>query len=97
MAIQDTHNNVQAVRRIYETEQSPNATTTSTDTIYLVSHPDPVSGNDILLWDDILAAFKADVVHVRSGSVVLPFLKGLAFKKWVFSLFSVHVQMLQMF
>ncbi|KAK5829510.1 hypothetical protein F5H01DRAFT_316377 [Linnemannia elongata] len=81
MTIQDVHTNVQAVRRIYDTEESVNATTTPTSTMYLVSHPDPASGKDILLWDDILAAFKVDVVHVRSGAVVLPFLKGPDFKK----------------
>ncbi|KAF9294533.1 hypothetical protein BGZ88_003702 [Linnemannia elongata] len=80
MTIQDVHTNVQAVRRICETEESVNATTTPTSTMYLVSHPDPASGKDILLWDDILAAFKVDVVHVRSGAVVLPFLKGPDFK-----------------
>lgn len=49
MTIQDIHTNVQTVRRIYETEQSADAIATSTDIIYLVSHPDPASVKDILL------------------------------------------------
>ncbi|KAF9900305.1 hypothetical protein EC991_007647 [Linnemannia zychae] len=41
----------------------------------------PSSGKDIILWEDIIAAFKTnDVIHVRSGTVVLPFLKGTDFK-----------------
>ncbi|KAF9143802.1 hypothetical protein BG015_000299 [Linnemannia schmuckeri] len=80
MTIQETHPNVQAVRRVYENGHSSNASITTAETIYLVCHPDPSSEKDILLWDDILAAFKGDVVHVRSGAVVLPFLKGPDFK-----------------
>ncbi|KAF9143801.1 hypothetical protein BG015_000298 [Linnemannia schmuckeri] len=80
MMIHDTHTNVQPVRRIYENEDSTNTSTTSAETVYLVCHPDPSLGKAILLWDDILAAFKDDVLHVRSGAVVLPFLKGPDFK-----------------
>ncbi|KAG0282072.1 hypothetical protein BGZ97_009155, partial [Linnemannia gamsii] len=80
MTTQDTHPTVQAVRRVYENEHSANSSTAPTETLYLVCHPDPSLGKYILLWDDILVAFKDDVVHVRSGAVVLPFLKGSDFK-----------------
>jgi hypothetical protein len=49
--------------------------------LHLPYHPDTSSGKDILLWDDILAAFKEDVIHVLSGTIILPFLKGPDFKK----------------
>ncbi|KAG0365511.1 hypothetical protein BGX24_004123 [Mortierella sp. AD032] len=42
--------------------------------------PDPSLGKDMVHWDDILADFMADVGHVRSGTFVLPFLKGSDFK-----------------
>ncbi|KAK5829511.1 hypothetical protein F5H01DRAFT_408889 [Linnemannia elongata] len=41
----------------------------------------PLSGKDILLWDDIQAAFDNAVIPVRSRIVVLLFLNGPAFKK----------------
>ncbi|KAF9900301.1 hypothetical protein EC991_007643 [Linnemannia zychae] len=74
MTPQDTPSNVQAVRRIDENANSSNI-------IHLVCHSDPSSGKDIILWEDIITAFKTnDVIHVRSGTVVLPFLKGADFK-----------------
>ncbi|KAG0272572.1 hypothetical protein BGZ95_011680, partial [Linnemannia exigua] len=79
MTVQDTHPNLQAVRRVYENEQ-PASSTTPASIIYLVCHPDASSGKVILLWEDVLAAFKEDVIHVRSGAIVLPFLKGTGFK-----------------
>ncbi|KAG0263205.1 hypothetical protein BGZ95_003871 [Linnemannia exigua] len=77
MSNQETLPHVQAVRRVLENEH-PSSTTSGI--IHLVSHPDASSGKDILLRDDILAAFKEDVIHVRSGTVILPFLKGPDFK-----------------
>lgn len=81
IAAQEAHPMVQAVRRVYASGYSANNCTSSTETIYLVCHPDPSSGKDILLWDDIKAAFDHFVIHVRSGAVVLSFLKGADFKK----------------
>ncbi|KAF9153944.1 hypothetical protein BG015_002250 [Linnemannia schmuckeri] len=75
MTIQKTPSHVQAVRRVYDNGQP----STASDTIHLVCYPDPFSGENILLWDDIKAAFD-NVVHVRSGTVVLPFIKGANFK-----------------
>ncbi|KAG0370082.1 hypothetical protein BGX24_002151 [Mortierella sp. AD032] len=49
---------------------------------YLVCQPD-ATGEYILLWDDVLNAFKEDVIHIRLGAVVLPFLKGPDFKKYI--------------
>ncbi|KAF9129449.1 hypothetical protein BGW39_004173 [Mortierella sp. 14UC] len=34
----------------------------------------------MLLWDDIVAAFKGDIIHIRSGTTILPYLKGPDFK-----------------
>ncbi|KAK3824248.1 MAG: hypothetical protein J3R72DRAFT_18471 [Linnemannia gamsii] len=76
MTIQDSLPHVQAVRRVFENGDR----STLSETIHLVCHSDTTAGKDILLWDDILAAFKDDVVHVRSGTIVLPFLKGPDFK-----------------
>ncbi|KAG0266074.1 hypothetical protein BGZ95_003112 [Linnemannia exigua] len=76
---QETHLNVQAVRRVYENEQ-PTNNSTPAGAIFLVCHSDASLNKDIILWDDILAAFKEDVIHVRYGAIILPFLKGSNFK-----------------
>lgn len=84
--IQETPPPLQAVRRVYENKyhsSSSSSTASSSDIIHIMCHSDPTSGKDILLWDDIKAAFD-DVLHVRSGTVVLPFVKGSDFKKWVY-------------
>ena len=79
MTAQETPPHAQAVRRVYENKSSASAPAVS-DIFHVACHPDVSSGKDIVLWDDILAAFK-DVVHVRSGIMILPFLKGPDFKK----------------
>ncbi|KAG0373408.1 hypothetical protein BGX24_011745 [Mortierella sp. AD032] len=63
MTIHDTPPSVQAVRRVYENGQP--VTGSPSDIVHLTCHPDDSIGRDILLWDDILAAFKDDVIHVR--------------------------------
>ncbi|KAF9904924.1 hypothetical protein EC991_002224 [Linnemannia zychae] len=70
---------MQAVRRINENGNPPSELALSA-IIHVACHSDPSSGKDIVLWDDILAAFKADVIHIRSGTFVIPFLKGPDFK-----------------
>ncbi|KAG0292929.1 hypothetical protein BGZ96_003509 [Linnemannia gamsii] len=81
MSVQDTLPNVQAVRRVLENDTPTDEPTLASSRIFhLPCHPDTSSGKDILLWDDILAAFKDDVVHIRSGTIILPFLKGPDFK-----------------
>ncbi|KAF9120394.1 hypothetical protein BGW39_011456 [Mortierella sp. 14UC] len=77
MAIQDSLSHIQAVRRVYESDNLSTGTST-TEVFHVACHPDG-SGKGIILWDDILVAFK-DAVHVRSGTMILPFLKGLDFK-----------------
>ncbi|KAK3836713.1 MAG: hypothetical protein J3R72DRAFT_423848 [Linnemannia gamsii] len=79
---QKTPPHAQAVRRVYENETPvPGTTTTTTSTTFHIAcHPDGASGKDIILWDDIVAAFK-DVIHVRNGTLIVPFLKGPDFKK----------------
>jgi hypothetical protein len=69
----------QAVRRVYDNEDL-NTTASVSKVFRLACHFDDISGKNIVLWDDILAAFK-DVFHVRAGENILPFLKGRDFKK----------------
>ncbi|KAH7060265.1 hypothetical protein BKA57DRAFT_487978 [Linnemannia elongata] len=76
MAVQNVHPNVHGVRRVYESGPP----SSSSETMYLVCHPDPSLKKGILLWDDILAVFSC-ALYVRSGATVLPFAKGPDFKK----------------
>ncbi|KAG0292923.1 hypothetical protein BGZ96_003503 [Linnemannia gamsii] len=71
MTITDIHPTVQAVRRVFESGPPPS----SSETMYLVCHPEPSLGKDIILWDDIKAVFN-NALYVRSGAVVLSFVKG---------------------
>ncbi|KAG0273444.1 hypothetical protein BGZ96_004842, partial [Linnemannia gamsii] len=83
MALEDpsTDERTQPIRRVYEDEglNSSTAITSFSKVYYLDCHFDDISGKDIILWEDILAAFK-DVLHVRSGYKILSFLKGRDFK-----------------
>ncbi|KAK3820833.1 MAG: hypothetical protein JOS17DRAFT_793643 [Linnemannia elongata] len=78
MTVQDLHPNVQGIRRVYENGPP----SSSSETMYLVCHPDPSLNKDILLWDDILAVFSS-ALYVRSDATVIPFAKGPDFKKQV--------------
>ncbi|KAF9932109.1 Protein sel-1 1 [Linnemannia zychae] len=71
---------LQAVRRVYEDDINTPKDTSASRVLHIRCHSDPASGKDILLWDDILAAFKGNVIHVLSGTVIVPFLKGSDFK-----------------
>jgi hypothetical protein len=86
MRTQSTHSNGQAVRRVYENENTVNTTLASTDIIYIACRPDASSGKDIILWDDILAVFST-ALYIRSGARALPFLKGSNFKKYSLATF----------
>lgn len=79
MTVPDIHPHAQAVRLFYDNEQPVSASAFS-NIIHIAYRPDPSSGKDIILWEDIKAAFD-EVMHVRSGTFVLPFLKGPDFKK----------------
>ncbi|KAF9919023.1 hypothetical protein FBU30_011185 [Linnemannia zychae] len=70
------HPLVQAVRPIYKNSSSP---TTAVPVSYIVVHHDDSSNRNIVLWDDVLQAFK-DALHIRHGAVIIPFLKGSDFK-----------------
>ncbi|KAG0372085.1 hypothetical protein BGX24_000754 [Mortierella sp. AD032] len=73
MMNQDAQPHLQAVRFVKQRRRSSTKGDAPTDIIYLVCHPDPSSGKHIILWDDVLAAFKEDVVvHIRNEAVVLP-------------------------
>ncbi|KAG9073384.1 hypothetical protein KI688_001179 [Linnemannia hyalina] len=74
--VQEHHPPVQAIRPVCETGQ----TMAPANITHIVCHPDSSSsGKDVILWDDIKAAF-GDVALVRSGSIVQAFLKGRDFK-----------------
>jgi hypothetical protein len=77
MTNQETQPHLQAVRLVYENSDP----SSSSNIIHLACRPDPSSGSEIILWDDIVDAFKEDVIHVRSGTVVLSYLKGPDFRK----------------
>ncbi|KAG0291394.1 hypothetical protein BGZ96_005230, partial [Linnemannia gamsii] len=51
----------------------------SSEIVHIAVHPDSASGKDVILWDDIKAAFD-DVIQVRSGTFIQSFLKGSDFK-----------------
>jgi len=76
---------LQAVRHVYDNGRLTNTVRDGQpDILHLEYHPDASSGKDIILWEDILAAYKEDVViHVRSGTRVLAFLKGPDFITYV--------------
>ncbi|KAF9902540.1 hypothetical protein EC991_004792 [Linnemannia zychae] len=63
----------QTVRRVYEQPHFNNANAPS-EVIQLVCHFDEETRMAIVLWDDVLSAFK-DAIHVRLGNKVLPFLE----------------------
>ncbi|KAF9932104.1 hypothetical protein FBU30_008918 [Linnemannia zychae] len=71
---------LQAIQLVYENELHEKETAPSSRIFHLSFYSDPSSGKDILLWDDIMDAFKDDIVHVRRGTMILPFLKGSNFK-----------------
>ncbi|KAF9118324.1 hypothetical protein BGX30_004654, partial [Mortierella sp. GBA39] len=76
MTIQETHSHTQPIRRVDKNEGAANEQPPATyNILHIACHPDVSSGNDIILWSDILAAFE-DVVHVRYGTTILSFLKG---------------------
>ncbi|KAG0291968.1 hypothetical protein BGZ97_005735, partial [Linnemannia gamsii] len=78
------HDSVQAIRLITRNGRlstSISSSSSEADILYITCHPDPSLGKDIILWDDIVAAFK-DPLHIRNGAKIIPFLKGADFKKY---------------
>ncbi|KAG0278741.1 hypothetical protein BGZ96_002253, partial [Linnemannia gamsii] len=79
MTLEDSSDeHVQAVRRVYENANSTYPTLLN-DIFHVTYHLDPTTGKGIILWDDILSAFK-NVVHVKSGTKIISFQKGSDFK-----------------
>ncbi|KAF9301949.1 hypothetical protein BGZ91_009449, partial [Linnemannia elongata] len=72
----DLQEQVQAMRSV-DANLAPNAVLPATpDEIYHVdTQLDPDTQKEVVLWDDILQAFK-NVVQVRNKTRVVPFLKG---------------------
>ncbi|KAF9931270.1 hypothetical protein FBU30_010499 [Linnemannia zychae] len=71
MSIQDPPPNVQAVRGVDQYRHPIDGGIV----MFFISHPDPASGKDIVLWSDIKAVY-TDAVYVLSGMTALSFLKG---------------------
>lgn len=81
MTATETTPKMQAIRLVTKADndnEDPSSTTES-EVIHLAVHPDPASGKDVILWDDITTAFD-DVLQVRSGTLIQSFLKGADFK-----------------
>ncbi|KAG0287386.1 hypothetical protein BGZ97_007115 [Linnemannia gamsii] len=69
---QDEDELLQAVRPVHKNNLFP---TILAPVAHVVINIDPISGRKIILWDDILQAFK-DASHPRHGTKSIPFLKG---------------------
>ncbi|KAF9120577.1 hypothetical protein BGW39_011257 [Mortierella sp. 14UC] len=65
----------QPVRVVNRAGLSSSESSALSEIFYLACHYDAASEKTIILWDDVLDAFKT-VVHVRDGARVLSFLKG---------------------
>ncbi|KAF9091310.1 hypothetical protein BGX23_005278 [Mortierella sp. AD031] len=63
---------VQAVRPVYTTGTSTTPASSQTDVVHVDIRSDS-TGRDIILWQDILIAFK-NATHIRHGSRIVPFL-----------------------
>ena len=55
----------------------------STDNIKIIAHYDESLGYHIVLWGDIMDAFK-NVIHVRNGDTIISFVKDKNFEKYVY-------------
>ncbi|KAG0199434.1 hypothetical protein BGX33_011651, partial [Mortierella sp. NVP41] len=66
----------QAVRPLYKNGLSAitGGEPTDADIVFIDTHPDQISGMEMILWDDIEATFR-DAIHVRHYTRVLAFLK----------------------
>ncbi|KAK5809852.1 hypothetical protein F5H01DRAFT_347678 [Linnemannia elongata] len=67
---------LQTVRPVHKNNLFP---TIHAPVAHIVINTDPYNGKKIILWEDILQAFK-DASHPRHGTKILPFLKGSDFK-----------------
>ncbi|KAF9141962.1 hypothetical protein BGX30_003717 [Mortierella sp. GBA39] len=67
---------LQTVRPVHKNNLFP---TLHAPVAHIVINSDPSNGKKIILWEDILQAFK-DASHPRHGTKILPFLKDSNFK-----------------
>ncbi|KAG9067529.1 hypothetical protein KI688_012312 [Linnemannia hyalina] len=67
---------LQTVRPVHKNNLFP---TLYAPVAHVVINSDPSNGKKIILWEDILQAFK-DASHPRHGTKILPFLKSCDFK-----------------
>ncbi|KAG0279091.1 hypothetical protein BGZ95_002277 [Linnemannia exigua] len=78
MTTLNTHPGLQAARQASEKDSLAEETAASRVS-HLPYHADSSSGKDVILWADILKVFN-NAIYARSGTVILPFLKGPNFK-----------------
>lgn len=72
---------VQAIRSVYKTftpNANPSIATTESEVVHVAVYLDP-AGREIVIWEDILFAFK-NALNVRRGTHVLPLLRGSNYK-----------------
>ncbi|KAH7036081.1 hypothetical protein BKA57DRAFT_475479 [Linnemannia elongata] len=75
-----TPERAQAVRPLYSSSHRFSVSSVPpSDTVYIASHSDTITGKDIVLWEDILSVFK-HASYVRHEAKVLSFLKGSDFR-----------------
>jgi hypothetical protein len=76
---QDEDELLQAVRPVHKNNLFP---TILAPVAHVVINIDPIGGRKVILWDDILQAFK-DASHPRHGTKSIPFLKGPDLKWYI--------------
>ncbi|KAF9543649.1 hypothetical protein EC957_000581 [Mortierella hygrophila] len=75
-----TQERVQAVRPLYSSSHRFSISSVPpSDIVYITSHSDTITGEDIVLWEDIVTVFK-HASYVRHEAKVLSFLKGSDFR-----------------
>lgn len=73
---------VQAVRPVSK-DNLDSPTTTPSSIVYFNCHSNPVTGENFVLWDDILLVF-ADALYVRHEATIVPFMKDAELIPYVY-------------
>lgn len=81
----ESQERTQVIRPVYTNNgrpaSPPSPSSASPEIVHVDIHKDH-SGKDIVLWEDVLVAFK-DAVNIRNGLRIVPFLKDASFKTYV--------------
>ena len=70
----------QAIRIVNRSGLPSYESSVQSEVLHIAYYVDSSTGENIILWDDIKAAFP-NAVHIRDGTTILSFLKGPNFKK----------------